>query len=333
MYEYLSSYLKLADAVIITDEDHRIIDINAKYEEVTGYRRDMIIGLQAGILKSGLTPKKTYVEMKRALKQRKPWSGVFVNRKRNREIWYSSITISPLTFGKELFFVGVFRDLEQLPEGLYVSEERKSKLQHEVLKVLALSCEIRDPDIEAHLTRVQQMTRTFLMAYNEIKERKLSDSYIQQIVNASILHDIGKSGIPEGILYKPGKLAHYERAIMETHPLIGADIWDKISHGMDDKLFQQELIISKSIIAYHHEKWDGTGYPYRLKGEEIPFEAHVVSIVDVYDALTSRRAYKDAWTKEQALQYMIDEKGASFQPALVDIFVQAMTSGWFSHSE
>jgi len=321
----LSSYLKLADAVIITDENHRIIDINSKYEEVTGYKREMIIGLRAGILKSGLTPKQTYDEMKRALGQRKPWSGVFVNRKSNREIWHSSITISPIEVGNDLFFVGVFRDLEQLPSGLYVSEERKTKLQHEVLKVLALSCEIRDPDIETHLTRVQELTRIFLMAFNQLKDSPLSEMHAQQIVNASILHDIGKSGIPEGILYKPGKLAYYERAIMETHPLIGADIWDKISLGMDDKLFQQELIISKSIIACHHEKWDGTGYPYRLKGDEIPFEAQIVSIVDVYDALTSRRAYKDAWPKERALQYLRDEKGASFQPALVDIFIEAVT--------
>lgn len=324
MKSELLPFLKLADAVIITDIDHRIIDVNAKYEEITGYKRDSIIGLPAGILKSGVTPKKTYEQMKRALTRNKPWCGVFVNRKHSRELWHSSISISPIEIEGETYFVGVFRDLGQLPEGVYVSETRKTKIQHEILKVLALSCEIRDPDTEEHLHRVQLLTEKLLRAYNQSNDLQLTDEYVHQIVSASIMHDIGKSGIPEGILYKPGKLTYYERVIMETHPLIGVDILNKISDGMDDELFDQEMMIAKTIVEFHHEKWDGTGYPRKLKGDDIPFEAQVVSIVDVYDALTSRRAYKDAWTKEKALEYLELEKNRSFNPELVDIFVKMM---------
>ncbi|QHW33318.1 HD domain-containing protein [Paenibacillus rhizovicinus] len=323
----ISVFLQLADAVIITDTRHRIIDVNATYERVTGYSRDEIVGMKAGLLKSGLTPAKTYDDMKESLGQDKPWSGVFINRKRNKELWYSNITISLVKSGDEAYYIGVFRDLAQLKEGVYISETRKSKIQYEILKVLALSCEVRDPDIEGHLVRVQELTTGLLHQYNALKRSVLTEAYIQSVVNACILHDIGKSGIPEGILYKPGKLNVYERAIMETHPLIGADILNKISTELDDELFQQEMKIAKDIVSFHHEKWDGTGYPSRLKEDEIPFEAQIVSIVDVYDALTSRRAYKDAWPAEQAADYLRNQKGISFNPELVDIFCNFMIRG------
>ncbi|MBP1963844.1 HD domain-containing phosphohydrolase [Paenibacillus aceris] len=317
----LSYFLMLSDAVIITDTNHNIVDINHRYEEITGYQRDMIIGHTAGILKSGLTPKNTYDQMKTQLNNNQAWSGVFINRKRNKELWHSNISITPVEIAGDSYYVGIFRDLGQISEGVYVSETRKSKIQNEILRVLALSCEIRDPEIENHLFRVQQLTATLLQEYNAANQLKLSDEYIQHVINASIMHDIGKSGIPEGILYKPGKLTFYERNIIETHPLIGVDILNKISHELNDDLFRQELDISKSIVEFHHEKWDGSGYPHRLKGNEIPFEAQVVSLVDVYDALTSRRAYKEAWPEEKVLHYLIEQKGFSFNPDLVDIFV------------
>ena len=325
MESALACYLKLADAVIITNQSHHIVDVNKRYEEVTGYTREMIIGLPAGILKSGLTQKETYINMKAALLELKPWSGIFINRKRNKELWHSNITITPIEIESQYYFVGIFRDLGQISEGIYMSELRKTKIQNEIFKVLALSCEIRDPDIEEHLLRVQNLTGKLLSAYND--SYGLSKEYMTQVVNASIMHDIGKSGIPEGILYKPGKLTYYERGIIETHPLIGVDILNKISNELDDELFRQELLISKSIVAYHHEKWDGTGYPHQLKEMDIPFEAQVVSIVDVYDALTSRRAYKEAWSKEKAFEYLMQESGISFNPKLIELFVEAMRAG------
>lgn len=324
MNSVLSYYLMLADAVIVTDRNHRIIAVNRIYEEVTGYRREEIIGLQAGILKSGLTPKKTYADMKEKLENHRSWSGVLINRKRNKEFWHSNISITPLEIDHEVYYVGVFRDLEQISEGVYVSESRKTKIQNEILKVLALSCEIRDPDIEGHLVRVQHLTGKLLHEYNKHHGFGLSADYIQNVINASIMHDIGKSGIPEGILYKPGKLTYYERGIIETHPLIGVDILNKITNELDDELFRQELLISKSIVEYHHEKWNGTGYPHGLAGESIPFEAQIISIVDVYDALTTRRSYKEAWVKDEAVSFLNEQSGISFNPELVELFIQTI---------
>lgn len=317
----LLCFLKLDDAVIITDANHAIIDVNRRYELVTGYARDAVVGQKAGLLKSGLTAKKTYEEMHAALNNNEAWCGVFVNRKRNKEIWHSSISITPIEQDGAVYYIGVFRDLGQISEGMYVSEARKSRMQNEILKVLALSCEIRDPGIEEHLSRVQELTGLLLRAYDETHPGELSEAYMQHVANASIMHDIGKSGIPEGILYKPGKLTYYERPIIETHPLIGVDILNKITHELSDELIRQELAISRSIVEFHHEKWDGTGYPHGLKGESIPFEAQVVSLVDVYDALTSRRAYKEAWPEEKAIAYLQEQRGQAFNPAIVDVFV------------
>ncbi|MFJ7938467.1 PAS domain-containing protein [Peribacillus sp. NPDC096622] len=109
----LAGYLKFGDAAIITDQDHRILDINAYYEQTTGYSRSSIIGFKAGFLKSGLTPLCTYTSLKNELRMGKPWSGVFTNRKKSGEIWHSSITITPIHLGDQWYFVGVFRELEQ----------------------------------------------------------------------------------------------------------------------------------------------------------------------------------------------------------------------------
>lgn len=135
------------------------------------------------------------------------------------------------------------------------------------------------------------------------------------------MHDIGKASVPEGILYKPGALTTYERKIIQMHPLMGVDILNRISGGFNYD-FIESLAVAENIIRYHHEKWDGTGYPDNLKGEEIPFEARVVGIVDVFDALTSRRPYKVPWTIQEALAFILEQKGKHFDPFLVDTFIQ-----------
>lgn len=317
----LAGYLLLADAVIITDHHHSIIEINKSYETTTGYSRESIIGLKAGFVKSGLTPLCTYTSLKKALKNGQPWSGVFTNRKKSREIWHSSITITPIYIDNDVYFVGVFRELEQLEEGVYLSENKRMETKRELLKTLAISCEIRDPGIEDHLVRVQELTKQIVTAHNQRNQLELSSRYMNHVINSSILHDIGKAEVPEGILYKPGPLSSYERKIIEMHPLIGVDILHKISRELNNELIES-LGVAENIITGHHEKWDGTGYPHRIKGEEISLEARIVAIVDVFDALTSRRPYKEAWKLERALTFIHDQKGKHFDPLLVETFLE-----------
>ncbi|MBJ6360399.1 HD domain-containing phosphohydrolase [Paenibacillus sp. GCM10012307] len=321
MNETLHAFLALTDAVIITDERHHIMDVNAAYEQITGFERQHILGARASILKTQFTNSSTYSGMHDALNRKQGWSGVFINKKNTGQLWHSSITITPYQVEGKWYYIGVFRELEHLPEGIYLAEERRSGIQGVLLKVLAISCEIRDPAIEEHLTRVQQLTRQLIYAHNSRLSLGLDHEHMQSIVNASILHDIGKSGVPEGILYKPGALTVYERQIVEMHPLIGVDILEKINSELNDSFFKNEMSIARNIIFHHHEKWDGTGYPQQLQGAEIPLEARIVSVVDVFDALTSRRPYKETWQREQALAYLMEQKDKSFDPEIITSFL------------
>jgi len=324
LVDHLKPLLQLADAVIITDKDHRIIAVNEVYEQITGYSSEEIIGKKASILRTSFTPCETHRDMKHHIHNGLPWSGVFTNRKKNKNLWHSSITITPYHIEGTIYFVGVFRELEQLNSGFYLPEERVSYIQGSILRVLAISCEIRDPGIEQHLLRVKELTEELTAYHNNRLELQWNPDTINQISNSSILHDIGKSAIPEGILYKPGKLAPYERQIVEMHTQIGCDIIDKIYADFNDELFATELEIAKNIIKHHHEKWDGTGYPQRLARENIPVEARIVSVVDVYDALTSARPYKEKWPIEKALDYIRMEKGKHFDTDIADSFLEMM---------
>ncbi|TXK76735.1 HD domain-containing protein [Paenibacillus sp. N3.4] len=321
MNNNLTIFLALADAVIITDSEHRILAVNESYERITGYSSDDIIGKKAGILRTPYTPKETYIHMKTALQASTSWSGVFTNRKMNQDLWHSSITITPFSVEGIIYYVGVFRELEQLDRGFYLDEERVRNVQGSLLKVLAISCEIRDPGIESHLSRVQYLTKLLIHRHNERHQLNISVEALSLIAHSSILHDIGKSAIPEGILYKPGPLADYERTIIEMHTVIGVDIVDKIYAELDGDLFESELSTAKNIILHHHEKWDGTGYPQQLQGVDIPLEARVVSVVDVFDALTTKRPYKEKWSIELAVQYLVEQKGKHFDSEIVDSFL------------
>ena len=140
--------------------------------------------------------------------------------------------------------------------------------------------------------------------------------YCEVLLNASPMHDIGKIGIPDKVLLKPGKLDHDEWEIMKTHTTMGAAI---LSGGESEV-----MKMSESIAITHQEKWDGSGYPNGMKGEDIPLEGRIVAIADVFDALTSIRPYKKAWTVEDAVNMIEQESGKHFDPKLVPLFVKIL---------
>ncbi|PIE76510.1 hypothetical protein CSA17_01840 [bacterium DOLJORAL78_65_58] len=133
------------------------------------------------------------------------------------------------------------------------------------------------------------------------------------LATASLMHDVGKIGIPDNILLKPGRHTEEERAIMQTHTTLGGEI---LADGDNDL-----LIMAREIALTHHERWDGTGYPCGLKGEEIPLEGRITSVCDVFDALTSVRPYKEAWSVEKAAAFLRENSGSMFEPRLVDLFL------------
>lgn len=225
---------------------------------------------------------------------------------------FYSVSFSPI----DSCFVAIFHEIE----GDLLSEERKGKLKSDLLKILAINAEARDRDIERHLSRVQKITRKFLDEYEDKVER-LDSTYKEQIVNGSVIHDVGKAIIPESILYKKGGLTQTEREMIKLHPDAGVEKLNEFKELVQDTLLDEQLDVAKNIVKYHHEKFNGTGYPKRLKGNSIPFEARVIAIVDVYEALTAKRSYKDEWTLEATTDYLLNEKGKHFDPKLVDVFV------------
>lgn len=179
--------------------------------------------------------------------------------------------------------------------------------------------EFVETETQGHLERVQHLTKKMIdrMA---LMGMRLDAKYRDQVVQFSALHDIGKSAISEKILYKKGPLDEQERMIVETHTLTGMYL---LKHWMKQRgdLDRASAEIAENIVLYHHERWDGSGYPQALRGEEIPFEARLVSVVDVYDALTSDRCYKKAWTSEEALAFIEEQKGRFFDQQVVDVLL------------
>ncbi|MCM3212927.1 HD domain-containing phosphohydrolase [Niallia taxi] len=196
----------------------------------------------------------------------------------------------------------------------------KKNSEKQLIDYLTEVCEIQDIEIMEHLTNVQELTRLLTEAYNNKNNRMLDDNFLESIIQFSILHDIGKSRIPEIIVNKPGRLNEFERKIIEMHPLLGVAILKEKTANIHYSSL--DLNVAERIILYHHEKWDGTGYPYKIKGNDIPLEARIVAIVDVYDALTAERPYKRAWSKREARQYIFEQRGKHFDPNLVDLLLE-----------
>jgi putative two-component system response regulator len=192
-------------------------------------------------------------------------------------------------------------------------QERTEELQRtrlEVIRRLGRAAEFRDNETGFHVIRMSYHSRLLALAANS------GDDWADLLFNAAPMHDVGKIGIPDSILLKPGRFDAAEWEIMKSHSTIGAEII-----GQD----QSELMRLSRVIAHsHHEKWDGTGYPLGLRGDEIPLAARMVAIADVFDALTSDRPYKRAWSVDDATTYIRRESGGHFDPHLVDLFLEVV---------
>jgi HD-GYP domain-containing protein (c-di-GMP phosphodiesterase class II) len=181
---------------------------------------------------------------------------------------------------------------------------------------LAKLADHRDTDTGKHLERICRYSE--LLATELMGERAQIDrAWIERLRLASSMHDIGKVGLPDAILLKPGRLTPQEREVMETHPIIGTDtliaIRDRVG---DDDLLNMSIEVTLS----HHERWDGKGYPHGLVGEQTPLSARIVALADMYDAVTSKRVYKPAMSHDEARALILAERGTHFDPAIVDAF-------------
>ncbi|HXE51625.1 MAG TPA: HD domain-containing phosphohydrolase [Tepidisphaeraceae bacterium] len=185
---------------------------------------------------------------------------------------------------------------------------------------MAKLAESRDPETGSHLERVRSYSRVLaqhLAGIDKFRD-EITPEFTRLIYLTSPLHDIGKVGIPDSVLLKPGRLSDREFEIMKTHAAIGADTLHAALRQFPGVKF---LEMGRDIAATHHERYDGTGYPARLKGEDIPLCGRIVALADVYDALTSKRTYKAAFSHDIARSMILSEAGTHFDPEMVNAFV------------
>jgi len=194
------------------------------------------------------------------------------------------------------------RDVTKIIEG----EQQLLKTYDSTLEGWAKAVEMRDKETESHTRRVVMLTE------NLARILELPDTEMVHIRRGAMLHDIGKIGIPDAILIKPGPLTDEEMDIMRQHPQRAYDMLVSIDF----------LLPALDIPYCHHERWDGNGYPHKLKGEQIPMTARIFAVVDVWDALTSDRPYRKAWTQKAALEYIREQSGSYFDPAVVAAFLE-----------
>ncbi len=227
---------------------------------------------------------------------------------------------------KEGVFIGfqlVIRDIskrKKLEQDLIKSCQDVYNARMATILGLAKLAEYRDKNTGGHLERIREYCR--ILAEELAKSSKymdyISKEYIDDLYSSSILHDIGKVAIPDAILLKPGKLRTEEFEIIKQHSIIGGDALKAIEDKIKGESF---LTMGREIAYHHHERWDGTGYPSGLRGEEISLSNRIVALADVYDALTSQRSYKPAYSHELAKEIIAKEKGRHFDPQIVEAFL------------
>ncbi len=196
-------------------------------------------------------------------------------------------------------------------------------IQDVTIMALASLAETRDNETGSHILRTQHYVRALA---EELRHHPrfadfLTDGVIDLLYKSAPLHDIGKVGIPDAILLKPGKLTAEEWEIMKTHATLGSDSLARAEDRLDGDT-PSFLRFAREIADAHHEKWDGSGYPRGLKGEEIPVSARLMALADVYDALISRRVYKEPMSHEQAVAIILDGRGRHFDPDVADAFLR-----------
>jgi len=235
----------------------------------------------------------------------------------------ASILLSPVL--PVLVLLANFSSLSLLK---FWSEERKTRqrtrelalAQEAIIQSMASLTETRDPETGGHIKRTQNYVRLLARTLKESPKYKalLDDETIDLLYKSAPLHDIGKVGVPDGILLKPGKLSETEFEEMKRHAVIGRNAIRATERKLGNRSF---LRFAHDIAYTHHEKWNGSGYPQGLRGEEIPLCGRLMALADAYDALISQRVYKPPLTHEEAVRIIIKDKGTHFDPDIVDAFL------------
>jgi PAS domain S-box-containing protein len=292
-------------AVSRTDVNGVIRYVNDEFCTLCGYDKFELIGQTHALLRSEKTPTATYKTLWDSIKNNEVFKTIFENRGKNGKPFWVNTTIVPIydSQGETIEYMNLSHDVTQIRN---LSDEI-IKTQQDVIFQLGAIGESRSKETANHVKRVTLYSKILASLANLSKEE------VALIEQASPMHDIGKIGIPDAILNKPGKLTADEYEQMKAHTQLG--------HSMLANS-NREILKAAAIIAHqHHERWDGKGYPQGLEKEQIHIFGRITAVVDVFDALSSRRCYKKAWEIDAVLRYLEENAGKQFDPNLIRLFL------------
>jgi putative two-component system response regulator len=322
--------------VLITNSKGIIEYINPRICEMTGYKPHELIGQKPSIFKSGYHTNDYYKKMYETINSGRVWQGEFLNMRKDGSTYWESVSISAVVDSHDQIthLIAIKTDHSEKKAAQDALEAKRRELeeevrdkmieieesQHAAILALAKLTEARDSDTGDHLERVQHLSRSLASKLRELPKysKQINNQYLKDIYFASALHDIGKINIPDRILLKPGKLTDDEMNIMKSHVALGEKVLsDMVKYYPKNSL----ILMARTIAKYHHEKWNGKGYLLGVSGDDIPLPARIMAVVDVYDALRSKRPYKNEMTHQQAYNIIVADSGQHFDPEVVAAFV------------
>ncbi len=311
--QYFSAFQKTSQPILITDSEGKIISVNSSFLDMYGYTRNEVIGNNPRILNPGrdvyenlgvniFEYEMKFKDLWSAIRnpEVKTWKGEVINRRKDNSLVWISLLVNAVYDDN-----GTLQSIIGFPVDMTVSHELAQKNRIQLYQTIADLAELRDDDTGNHMKRVG------LFAKLIARELGKNEKYCDDIEVFAPMHDIGKVGILDSILMAPRKLTPEEFHIMKSHTVLGHNI----VKGKD------EFEMAAAITLCHHEKFDGSGYPNGIAGKHIPLSAHITALCDVYDALRSKRPYKEPWTHEDTVKHIVGSAGTHFDPDLISVFI------------
>ncbi len=308
-----------ADAIITIDEDARIESLNHEAERMFGWTVDEARGRNINILMpspyheehDGYLQRYYETNERRIIGIRRE----VVGQRKDGTVFPMDLHISEIRVSGRRIFTGIARDITDRKQ----AEDLLVATRDVTVFALAKLAESRDPETGEHLERMRAYSQILAehLAETGPYTEQIDDEFLKNLYRSSPLHDIGKVGIPDAVLLKPGSLSDEEFAIMKRHTTIGAEALESTAQHASSGGF---LAMGVEIARYHHERWNGAGYPTGLAGLDIPLAARIVALADVYDALTSVRVYKSAFDPLVARSMIEQEEAKHFDPAVIEAF-------------